>query len=135
MFELINTPTPKPGPIEFWKRQIKWYSQNNHIKELNRIDGMPTEFEWKIFPGFTTLGLLEQIQKLMEDLKCELTHSESKISMYNDIAWDEKKRNQERCEHNSLTVADYARKFPRDHWSFLGPGSEKKWFGSYTGSI
>ena len=25
------------------------------MKVLNRIDGKPTEFEWKIFPGFTTL--------------------------------------------------------------------------------
>ena len=21
---------------------------------------------------------------------------------------------------------------PRDHWSFLGPGSEEKWYGTYT---
>ena len=39
-------------PIASWKNKI------NHFKELNRIDGMPTELEWKIFPGFTTLGLL-----------------------------------------------------------------------------
>ena len=30
---------------------------------MNRIGGMPTEFEWKIFPGITALGLLEKIQK------------------------------------------------------------------------
>ena len=24
-------------------------------------------------------------------------------------------------------VEEYARRFPRSHWSFLGPGSEKKW--------
>ena len=34
-------------PNAAWKSKIKWYSQNNHFKELNRIDGMPTEFEWK----------------------------------------------------------------------------------------
>ena len=38
-------------------------------KELNRSDGNPTEFEWKIFPGFTTLCLLGEIQKLMKDLQ------------------------------------------------------------------
>ena len=32
----------------------------------------------------------------------------------------------ERCEYNSQTVANYARKFPRGHWSFLGLASEKK---------
>ena len=33
---------------------------------------------------------------------------------------------------NSQTVADYARRFPRGHWSFLGPGSEAKWYGTHT---
>ena len=42
----------------------KRYSENNDFKELNRIDGMQTEFEWKIFPGFTTLGILKEIQKI-----------------------------------------------------------------------
>ena len=29
------------------------------------------EFELKIFPGFTTLGLLEEIQNMMAELQCE----------------------------------------------------------------
>ena len=37
----------------------------------------------------------------------------------------EKKRNTERCEYNSKTIADYARIFPRGDWFFLEPGSEK----------
>ena len=28
-------------------------------------------FEWKIFPGFTTLGILEEIHKFMIELQCE----------------------------------------------------------------
>ena len=31
------------------KSKIKWYSENIHFKDVIRIDGMPTEFEWKIF--------------------------------------------------------------------------------------
>ena len=53
------------------------------------------------------------------------------MSMYNDIVW-QAKWNKEQCEYNSQTVAEYARKFPRGHWSLLEPGSEKKWCGSYT---
>ena len=86
------------------------------------------------FPGITTLGLLEKIQSLMRDLQCEPEHFKDRIifmSMYNDIAWGEK-GNAERCEYNSQTVAECARTFPRGHWSFLGPGSEKKWYGTYT---
>ena len=48
--------------------QIKWYSQNNYLKDLTRIDDMQAEFEWKIFSGFTTFGILEEIQKFMK--KC-----------------------------------------------------------------
>ena len=38
-------------PVESWKSKIQWYSDNNCFKDLNRIDGQPMEFEWKIFPG------------------------------------------------------------------------------------
>ena len=116
------------------KDKIKWYSENNHFKELNRIDGMTTEFEWKIFPGFTTRGLLEEIQEQMKEQQCEPVQFNDRIiflSMYNDITRGEK-GNTERCEYNSKTLADYARKFPRGRWSFLGPGSEKKWYGTYS---
>ena len=48
-----------------WKSKIKWHSDTNHFKDMNRIDIVPTEFEWKIFPRTTTLGLIEKIQSLM----------------------------------------------------------------------
>ena len=43
-----------------------------------------------------------------------------------------RKGNTERCEYDSLTVANYARRFPRGRWSFLGHGSEKKWYGTHS---
>ena len=60
------------------------------VMDRNRIDGMPTEFEWNIFPGITTLGLLEKIQSVMRDLQCEPEHFKDLIifmSVYNDIVW------------------------------------------------
>ena len=92
------------------------------------MDGMPTEFEWTIFPGITTLGLLEKIQSLMRNLLCEPEHFNGSIifmSMYNDTAWQEK-GNKERGEYYAQTVATRARRFPRGHWSFLGPGSVRE---------
>ena len=114
----------RDDPVSTWKSKIKWYSENIHVKETNRIDGMPTEFEWKIFPGTMALGLLEKIQNLMRDLQCKLedfTHRIIFMSMYSDIEW-RAIGNKERCEYNSQTVADYAWRFPRGHWCFLGPG-------------
>ena len=57
---------------------------------MNRVDGEPTEFEWKIFPGFTTLGVLEEIKTSMTELQCEPEQFKDTIilmSMYNDVVW------------------------------------------------
>ena len=36
-----------------------------------------------------------------------------------------------RKPRNLDNVAEYARKFAPGHWSFLGPGSEEKWYGTH----
>ena len=51
-------------PVEAWMNKMKWYLENRYLKDLNRIDGEPVEYEWTIFPGFTPLSILEEIQKL-----------------------------------------------------------------------
>ena len=86
---------------------------------MNLIDGMPTEFEWNVFPGFATLGLFEKTESLMRDLQCETekTHRITFMSMYNDVAWGEK-GNTETCEYNSQTFVEYARRVPRSHCCF-----------------
>ena len=79
-------------PIEEWKNKIKWYLENRFLKSLNRIDGESMEFEWKIFTGFTTLDILEQIQEFMELRQCDPKQLEGRIifmSMFNDILWRE----------------------------------------------
>ena len=40
------------------------------------------------------------------------------------------KTNDENCISTAEKVKNYAMKFSQGHWSFLGPGSEEKWFGS-----
>ena len=93
------------------------------------------EFEWKIFPGHTAACILKEIQKTMDELQCEPADFPGRIiimSMFNDIKW-EAKGNNELCVNNSKTKKEYAERFPRGHWSFLGPGSEKKWYGTYDG--
>ena len=84
-------------PNAAWKNKNKWYSENNHFKGLIRIDGMQTEFEWVIFPSFTTLGILEEIQFFLKGIHCKPEHFNDRIiflSMYNDIAWGDKKETQ-----------------------------------------
>ena len=43
-----------------------------------------------------------------------------------------KKGNEELCVASSMIAADYAKGFAHGHWSFLGPGSERKWYGTHT---
>ena len=84
------------------------------------------------FSGFTTVRILNQIQQMMGELQCDPENFTGRIifmSMLNDIVWDAK-GNDEICENKSKTIEQYARRFPRGHWSFLGPGSEKKWCGT-----
>ena len=49
------------------------------------------------------------------------------MSMFNDISCD-KKDNEEECVANANVVSILAKKFGIGQWSFLGPGSEKKWY-------
>ena len=66
--------------------------ETRYLNELDRIDGEPIEFEWKKFPGFTTLGILTEISKMMAELKCEPEQFQGRIifmSMHNDIIWRE----------------------------------------------
>ena len=77
-------------PVGAWKDKIKWFIQSRHSRELDRIDGEPMEFEWNIFPGFTSLEILAEIQQMTAELKCELERVHGRIifmSMYNDIEW------------------------------------------------
>ena len=79
--------------LRLGRAKFNGFRKNNHFEDTNRIDGMPTEFEWKIFPGITTLGLFEKSQSLMRDPQCEIEHFNDRtifMSMYNDIAWHKK---------------------------------------------
>ena len=57
------------------------------------------EFGWKIFPGFTTVATLDEIQQMMGELPCDPANFKDRIifmSMFNDIVWDAK-GNDELC--------------------------------------
>ena len=51
------------------------------------------------------------------------------MSMFNDISCD-RKGNQDECLANAEVVKVLARRFGIGQWSFIGPGSEKKWYSA-----
>ena len=51
------------------------------------------------------------------------------MSMFNDISCD-RYDNKEQCLKNAEFVRTFAKRFGIGQWSFIGPGSEKKWYPS-----
>ena len=41
------------------------------------------------------------------------------------------KDNEQECELSAQLISIYARRFGAGQWSFLGPGSEKKWYSAH----
>ena len=46
-----------------WEDRLSWFKGSSEYRALDRIDGEPMEFEWNIFPGFTTLQLCHKIAR------------------------------------------------------------------------
>ena len=88
------------------------------------------EFEWNIFQGFNTLQFSEEVKSLLYRLGETPEIFTGRIlflSMFNDISCGTKD-NEEECLANAKLVSLYARRFGKGQWSFIGPGSEKKWY-------
>ena len=52
------------------------------------------------------------------------------MSMFNDISWGSEE-NEKECESSAQLVSLNAKRFSPGKWSFLGPGSEKKWYSTH----
>ena len=57
-----------PDSDEAWKNRIAGVKADKSYRDYDAINGEPTEFEWNIFPGFTTLQLCGKINDLLSDL-------------------------------------------------------------------
>ena len=119
-----------PNANESWKNRIEWITTSQSYRDYGGISGEPTEFEWKMFPGFTTLQLCGKVNDLLSDLGQTPETFTGRIlfmSMFNDISFGTKD-NEEECLANAKVVSIFAKKFGIGQWSFIGPGSEKKWY-------
>ena len=87
------------------------------------------EFEWNILPEFNSLQLSEKGNGLLYRLG-DTRKFQRKYSIYVDVQrhFRGTKDNEEECVVNARLVSLYARRFGKGQWSFIGPGSEKKWY-------
>ena len=121
-----------PDSNEAWKNRVAGARAEKSYRDYDAINGESTEFEWNIFPGFTTLQLCDKISDLLSYLgqtPATFTGRILFMSMFNDISCD-RKDSKDECLRNAESVKVLARRFGIGQWSFIGPGSEKKWYSS-----
>ena len=115
---------------EAWEERIGWITSSQSYRDFDGIDGEPTKFEWNILPGFDTLQLWDKVKSLLSRLGETPENFTGRIlfmSMFNDISCGTRD-NEQLCLANTRLVSLYARKFGKGQWSFIGLGSEKKWY-------
>ena len=121
-----------PECNEAWKNRVAGIRAEKDYSDFDDVKGESAEIEWNIFPGFTTLQLCDKITDLLGSLGQSPEAFTGRIlfmSMFNDI-FCEGKGNKEQCLKDADFVKTFARRFGIGQWSFIGPGSEKKWYPS-----
>ena len=121
-----------PECNEAWKNRVAGVRAEKSYRDYDAVSGESTEFEWNIFPGFTTLQLCDKISNLLSSLGQSPETFTGRIlfmSMFNDISCD-RYDNKDECLKNAGFVKTFAKRFGIGQWSFIGPGSEKKWYPS-----
>ena len=119
-----------PKSNEAWKDRIEWITTSESYRDHDGVNGEPTEFEWNISPGFTTLQLCGKVRDLLSRLGETPETFTGRIlfmSMFNDIFCD-RYDNKDECLKNANYVKTFAGRFGIGQWSFIGPGCEKKWY-------
>ena len=102
-----------PKANESWKDRIEWITTSQSYRDYDGISGEPTEFEWNIFPGFTTLHLYGKDTYLLSRLGETPENFTRRIlfmSMFNDISCGTKD-NERECLANPEVLSFYAKKF------------------------
>ena len=121
-----------PESNEAWKNRVAGVRSERSYRDYDAISGESTEFEWNIFPGFTSLQLCDKVSNLLSSLGQTPETFTGRIlfmSMSNDISCD-RYDNKDECLKNAEFVKTFAKRFGIGQWSFIGPGSEKKWYPS-----
>ena len=79
-----------PTSNSAWEKKLDWFKDSSQHRTLDTIEEEPKEFKWNIFPGFTSLQLVQEVHKFMNKLG-EPEQFQGRIilmSMFNDIIWE-----------------------------------------------
>ena len=84
-----------PESNEACKNRVAGVRAERSYRDYDGNNGDPTEFEWNIFPGFTTLQLCDKINDLLSDLGQAPETFTGRIlfmSMFNDTSCDKRQQ-------------------------------------------
>ena len=98
---------PNPESNSAWGEKLSWFKSSPQYRTLYTIDGELMEFEWNIFPGFTTLQLCNKVQEFLLKMSVEPEDFTGRIifmSMFNDISWGSEDNEQE-CDANATCAS------------------------------
>ena len=101
-----------------WEQRLEC---SKHLRNLDRIDGEPMEFDWNIFTGFNSLQLSREVKDLLLRLNETPENFIGRIifmSMFDEISWGSRD-NEVVCELNANLVSLYARRFGAGQWGHL----------------
>ena len=120
-------------PVEAWKNKIKWYLE----LAISKIWIELIESQWNSsgnIPRIPYNGHPRRDSKIYDWITVWAWAVRRKDHLHVNVQWHYmgEQGNTEKCETNSVTVANSARRFPLGRWSFLELGSEKKWYGTYS---
>ena len=60
-----------PQSNTVWEDKLTSFKNSSQYRTLDTTYGEPTEFEWNIFPGFTTLQLCNKVQEFLSKMSEE----------------------------------------------------------------
>ena len=113
-----------PRAIETWKGQLEGLGLYSSYQDAAGIDGEAIEFKWTVFTGFSSLSVLEKPKKTWRrgesSQKSSQTGSspcQSSMTLYG-------------TQMIRIVFQKPKKRFLAGHWTFLGPGTEEKWYGS-----
>ena len=111
-----------PECNEAWKNRVAGVRAEKSYRDYDAVSGETTEFEWNIFPGFTSLQPCDKISYLLSSLGQSPETFTGRIlfmSMFNDISCD-RYDNKDECLKNAEFVKTFAKRFGIGQWSFIG---------------
>ena len=110
--------------------RLGWFTSSLEYRNFDGIECEPMDFEWTIFPGFNTLQLSQDVKSLLLRLgeTPENFHRKNfiHVDVQRHLLWI--KRQWRRMPVKCHTRFSVCKKFGTGQWSFIGPGSEKKWY-------